>query len=109
VTAALGPSWLASLPGGVEVARREISECTVKAVLDGYFSYTVKGRRKREHLDLVMVADCDMPLVAKGARFWLVVERIRGRSGEARSAIRFAGPGARSVEQAFAAGAGDLR
>jgi hypothetical protein len=105
----LGPSWLSSTPDGAAVTRREISECTVAAVFDGHFSYRVKGRRKREHLDMVMVADCDMHLVEPGARFWRVAERIRGRGGEARSAIRFVGPGARTVEEAFAAEAGEMR
>lgn len=99
-----GPSWLSCLPDGAAVTGREIRECTVTALLGDHFSARVRGERRRDYFDLVLVADWDRPLLAVGARFWLVVERVASRSpGVAYSALAFRRPGATTAEQAFAA------
>lgn len=98
-----GPSWLSCLPDGATVSDREIRECTVTALFDGYFSARVKGERRRDYFDLALVAAEDKPFLVVGARFWLVVERVAGRPGGAYSALAFQRPGAATAEQAFAA------
>jgi len=105
VTEDLGPSWLTGTPDGAVVARREIREGTVTAVFDGFFSARVRGERRRDYVDLALVSDRDAPLVRPGARFWLVIERVRLRGHgrpEVRSALAFRRPGALSPERAFA-------
>lgn len=98
-----GPSWLSCLPDGATVKSRETTEYTVAALLDGHISARPKGRRRVEYFDARLVAEWDAPLLAPGARFWLVVERVAGRPGGAYSALAFRRPDAATAEQAFAA------
>ncbi len=105
-TTALGPSWLSSTPDGAVIVRRTITQYTVVELLDGHIGARPEGRRRLEYFDTRLVADHDAPIVRPGARFWLVVETMRGRPGEAYSAIAFRRPGALSPERAFADRAG---
>jgi hypothetical protein len=105
-TVDLGPSWLSNTLADAVVVDREISECTVTALFDGYFSYRARGRRRRDYMDVGLVAEGERPLVAPGARFWLVSERLRGRPGGVHSALAFRRPGVSTAEQAFAARTG---
>jgi len=98
---ALGCSWLASAPDGAVVVRRRITLYTVAEVGDGHIGATPEGKRHREYFDTRMVADEDAPLVAVGARFWLVVESFRGRPGMGGTALAFRRPGVDSAQQAF--------
>lgn len=107
-------SILTDLPDGSEVVFRAIRTLTVEIVYghdDLYFSAVEPGRPRLddgcEFYPKSMIADFDLPLVKRGAAFWLVVEKIRGRHGhmEGRSAIAFQHPGVGSAEEAFATGA----
>lgn len=97
----LGSSWLRSLPDGTRVRRRQVWLCTVTAVADEWFSARVPGERRRRYLDLVQVADDDLPLLVPGAKFWWVAEWTR--PGEVTHAIRFRRPGV-TAEHAFRGG-----
>lgn len=100
VAADFGQSWLASVPDGATVLRREVHSCTVTAVFgDGYFSARVQGEPRRLYFGVVQVCDEDGPLLCVGAKFWWVREHTG--PGEAVSAIRFKRAGV-PVEAAFA-------
>jgi hypothetical protein len=79
-----------------------LTEYRVAHVSDDHIAARPVGRRRLEYFDTRMVADWDAPIVEPGARFWLVAERVRGRAGEAHSAIAFRRAGALSPEAAFA-------
>lgn len=102
----LGCSWLSSTPDGAVVVERVVRACTVTAVFDDDFSARATGQRRRVYHPLRLVSDVDRPLVKPGARFWLVSETVRGRPGEAYSAIAFQRPDALSPQRAFADRAG---
>lgn len=98
-TAEFGPSWLASLPDGATVLRREVDLCTVTAIADEWFSARMPGRKRRQYFDPALVADDDKPLLEPGAKFWRVAEWTR--PGDVTWGIRFQRSGV-SAEQAFA-------
>lgn len=101
-------SLIANLPDGAEVVMRTIHDRIVETVYghdDLYFTAVAPGRDDDcECYPLSIVAEWELPLVKRGARFWLVVENIRGRHGrmERRSAIAFQHPGVGTAEEAFA-------
>jgi len=105
VTEDLDPSWLAGTPDGAVVAHREVHLCAVTAVWPGeHFTARVPYQRRRKCFAWALVADDDVPLVRAGAKFWLVIERVRLRGHgqpETRSALAFRRPGALSPERAF--------
>jgi len=101
-------SLIAGLPDGAEVVMRTIHDRIVETVYghdDLYFTAVAPGRNDDdcEYYPLSIVAEWELPLVKRGARFWLVVENVRGRDGrmERRSAIAFQHPGVGSAEEAF--------
>lgn len=102
----LGRSWLSSTPDGAVVIERVVRACTVTAVYDDDFSAHTTGQRRRVYHPLSLVSDADRPLVKPGARFWLVVERLRSHPVQICSAIAFRRPGALSPQRAFADRAG---
>ena len=101
--AALGVSWLRSLPAGAQVLERRVDAFVVAALEPDHLAARVPGRRGRRLVDLALVPVADRPLLRVGARFWLVSERVLlpgcGRP-EHVSAIRFQRPG-RSAESLF--------
>jgi hypothetical protein len=107
-------SILVGLPAGSEVVMRTIHDRVVEIVYGGddlLFSAVAPGRRcdddDCEFYNRASVADFDLPLVKRGAKFWLVVETVRRRDGhtERTSAIAFQHPGIETAEEAFATGA----
>lgn len=100
----LGASWLSSTPDGAVVVRRAVTEYRVAGVSGGHIAARPVGRRRLEYFDTRLVAERDVPLVAPGARFWLVEERGRGGGGGA--GIAFRRLGVSSPERAFANRAG---
>lgn len=82
---------------------RDVLACTVAAVDTDWFSARVPGERRRRTLDPRLVAEPDRPLLAPGAKFWWVTERVLlpgcGRP-EHVSAIRFQRPG-KTAESLF--------
>jgi hypothetical protein len=107
-------SILADLPTGSEVVMRTIHDRVVEIVYGGddlLFSAVAPGQPRHdddcEFYGRASVADFDLPLVKRGAKFWLVIETVRDRYGytERTSAIAFHHPGIGSAEEAFATGA----
>lgn len=107
-------SILTDLPEGSTVVMRTIHDRAVEIVYghdDLYFSAVAPDRRADdcEFYGRSIVADWDLPLVKRGAPFWLVIETIRDVHGriERRSGIAFRHPGIETAEAAFAIGAGE--
>lgn len=106
-------SIIIDLPAGSEVVMRTIHDRLVEIVYGGddlMFSAVAPGRSCRdddcEFYNRASVADFDLPLVKRGATFWLVVETVRRRDGhtERTSAIAFQHPRVETAEEAFATG-----
>lgn len=102
-------SLIADLPDGAEVVMRTIHDRIVETVYghdDLYFTAIAPGRDDDdcECYPLSIVAEWELPLVKRGARFWLVVENVRGRDGrmERRSAIAFQHEGVGTAQEALA-------
>lgn len=102
----LGAAWLASVPDGAAIHRREVRLCTVKALFDGFFSARMPGEARRRYFDTSLVADDDRQLLSQGAQFWEVAEWTG--PGEVTWAVRFRRPGV-TAEQAFRCGGGEPR
>lgn len=100
----LGPSWLVSLPPGARVLSRTTVEHTVATVGDGGLTARPAGRRRARYIPLALVPAADRDLVAPGARFWLVSERVALGHGDVdgSSAIRFRRSRTETAEAAFA-------
>ncbi len=101
--AALGRSWLRSLPAGARVLDRRVDAFVVAALEPDHLAARVPGRRGRRLVDLALVPVADRPLLRVGARFWLVTERVAlpgARRAEYFSAVRVQRPGA-SPESLF--------
>lgn len=108
-------SIITNLPDGSEVTFRSIQDRTVEIVYghdDLYFSAVSPEQRSRlddacEFYSRDLIADWDLPLVKRGAAFWVVAENIRGPHGrmERQTAIAFRHPGVGTAEEAFAAAA----
>jgi hypothetical protein len=105
-------SILADLPAGSEVVMRTIRDRIVEIVYghdDLFFSAVAPGRTRTdddcEYYDRAIIADWDIPLVKRGAAFWLVIETVRSEHGrmEQTSAIAFQHPGTATAEEALAA------
>jgi hypothetical protein len=106
-------SILTDLPTGSEVVMRTVHDRVVEIVYGGdelLFSAVAPGCPRHdddcEFYNRASVADFDLPLVKRGAPFWLVVETVRRRDGhtERTSAIAFQHPGVETAEEAFATG-----
>ena len=104
-------SILTDLPDGSEAVMRTIHDRIVETVYghdDLWFSAVAPGGSCRdddcEYYDRAIIADWDLPLVKRGAPFWLVVEAVRRRDGhtERTSAIAFQHPGIATAEEALA-------
>lgn len=107
-------SILIDLSDGSEAVMRTIHDRIVETVYghdDLWFSAVAPGRSccddDCEYYDRAIIADWDLPLVKRGAAFWLVVETVRSKHGrtERTSAIAFQHAGIGTAEEAFATGA----
>lgn len=101
--------WLRDLPKGAEVVVRQVRAGVVETVWGGDHGGRLFDARvgfETCHYDSGLIAVRDRPLLAKGARFWLVAESVLLADGAAleRREIRFARPGIETAEQAFATG-----
>jgi hypothetical protein len=102
-------SLIADLTDGAEVVMRTIHDRVVVTVYghdDLYFTAVAPGRGddECEYYPLDLVAEWELPLVKRGAWFWLVVENVRGPHGhmERQAAIAFQHEGVATAEEAFA-------
>jgi hypothetical protein len=105
-------SIITDLLNGAEVTFRAIEDRVVEIVYghdDLFFSAVAPGRSccdgDCEFYNRAIIADWDLPLVKRGATFWLVVENVRGTHGhmERWSAIVFRHPGIDTAEEALTA------
>jgi hypothetical protein len=99
---------LGALPEGSAVVMRQTHSGVVETVWGGDYGRRLLDARVGGvtcYYDSSLIVERDRPLLAKGARFWLVVEEIRTSGGRAewRSAIALRRDGIEGAEQAFTA------